>query len=77
MSFLFPNRFVFGSNQGRLTFYYLDRKEIFSFIIEQLIMKQVVKVIELPNKITEIKKHMYYVMTQGNLFALTKVDHAM
>jgi hypothetical protein len=35
-------------------------------------MKQVVKVIELPPKITEVKKHLYYVMTQGNLYVMTK-----
>jgi len=38
-------------------------------------MKNVVRVVELPSKITEIKKHMYYVMTYGNLYVLTKNDH--
>ena len=38
-------------------------------------MKRILKIYELPSKIKEIKKHIYYVLTQGNLYCLTKNEH--
>ena len=38
-------------------------------------MKHVLQIIELPTKISEIKKHVYYVLTKGNLFAISKETH--
>jgi len=40
-------------------------------------MKHVIQIVELPSKISEIKKHIYYVLTKGNLFALSKDDHSV
>ena len=51
------------------------RTDTFTFVLDQLVMKQVIKIFELPSKIQEIKKHIYYVATHGNLFALSKKDH--
>lgn len=66
---------IFGSKEGRLTFYNLQKKETFSFVLDQKIGKQIVGIFEPHNKIPDIKKHIYYVLSHGNLYALTKADH--
>jgi len=40
-------------------------------------MKKVIKLVELPTKVTEVKKHIYFLLTQGNLYVLTKSDHSI
>ena len=37
-------------------------------------MSRILQVVELPSKIADVKKNLYYVMTQGNLFAMSKED---
>lgn len=76
IGYQYPMKVVFGSQQGRVSFYEMNKKsKVFSYVLDQQIMKQVLNVIELPKQITDIKKHLYYVLTYGNLFALTKSDH--
>ena len=72
-----PNRMIVGSKEGRITFYDLQKKAVtLSFYISAFIMKQIVKIIELPAKV-ECKKHLYYTLTHGNLYVLTKSDHSI
>lgn len=66
---------LFGSKEGRLTFYNLQKKDMFTFVLDQKLGKQIVSIFEPPQKIVEIKKHLYFVLTHGNLYALTKADH--
>ena len=35
-------------------------------------MRKVIQVIELPVKITDARKHIYYILTQGNLYVMSK-----
>ena len=75
ISFIMPPKLQFGSKEGRLTFYNIQKKETFSFVLDQKIMKQVVSILEPHPKIPDIKKHLYYVLTHGNLYVLTKSEH--
>ena len=38
-------------------------------------MKKVLQIIELPSKVANSKKHVYYILTTGNLFAMNKSNH--
>lgn len=37
----------------------------------------IVQVMELPVQVKDAKKHIYYVLQQGNLFAVSKSDHSI
>ena len=37
-------------------------------------MSRIVQVIELPSKILDVKKHVYYILTNGNLYAMSKEE---
>jgi hypothetical protein len=70
---------VFGSKEGKLTFYDMKSQgaegEVLSFNLQQRVMPKVLKVRTFSDKMPELKKHLYYVLTEGNLFALTKSDN--
>ena len=46
-----------------------------SFKMPPKTMQKVVQIIELPSKIAVSKKHVYYILTAGNLFAMSKSNH--
>jgi len=39
LAYRFPQMIVFGSKEGRLTFYNLQKKDTFSFVLDQKIGK--------------------------------------
>ena len=45
--------------------------------MESSVQKKIVKISELPSKVQEMKRHIYYVLTEGNLLALAKKDHTV
>jgi hypothetical protein len=40
-------------------------------------MTRIVQVMELPSQVKDAKKHIYYVLQQGNLYAVSKADHGI
>ena len=38
-------------------------------------MTKIIQIIELPSKVAVSKKHVYYILTTGNLFAMNKSNH--
>jgi len=38
-------------------------------------MRRILQVVELPSKVTDARKNVYYILTQGNLYTLAKQDH--
>ena len=35
-------------------------------------MSRIVQVIELPSKIADVRKHLFYILSHGNLYAMSK-----
>ena len=74
--FTAPNRIIFGSKEGVINVYYMSRKEVniqFAMDEEQRAgMRRILQVVELPSKIAECRKHIYYILTHGNLYAMSK-----
>jgi len=68
-------RIIFGSKEGRVSFYNIAKQDLETFVLPQPIMKSVLQIIELPTKISEIRKAIYYVLTKGNLFAINRESH--
>ena len=76
---VFDNKkIVFGSKEGKITFFDMTNRNeesaIFSFNLEQKLMPKILRIRTFSDKVPELKKHLYYVLTEGNLFALTKKD---
>lgn len=73
-----PNRIIFGSKEGVINIYFMSRKEtpiIFAMDDEQRAgMRRILQVVELPTKIADCRKHIYYILTHGNLYAMSKDD---
>ena len=77
-----PNRIIIGSKEGCITFYTLTGKEPVRGSVEQFSMgeenrtgmSRIVQVMELPSKIQDVKKHVYYILTNGNLYAMSKEE---
>ena len=70
-----PQRIIFGSKEGYVTIYNLAKREKQSFSISNETrqgMKKVISVIELPSKVADARKHIYYILTQGNLYVMSK-----
>ncbi len=44
-------RIIFGSKEGRVSFYNIAKKDLETFVLPQPIMKSVLQIIELPTKI--------------------------
>ena len=78
-----PNRIVFGSKEGFITIWNITKglvsatkdEALNSFKMPPKTMQKVVQIIELPSKIAVSKKHVYYILTAGNLFAMSKSNH--
>jgi len=72
-----PNRIVFGSKEGCVTFYNIAKRETMSFALgneQRSGMSRILNVVELPSKIADVRKHIYYCLTSGNLYAMSKED---
>ena len=82
-----PNRIVFGSKKGYLTFYNMSKRETTSFCVEsdsdlhdqfkgnvlnKEPMTRILNILELPSKIQDIRKNIYYILSEGNLYAMAK-----
>jgi hypothetical protein len=75
---------VFGTKEGRLTFVTLRKGkekqncDFESFYVNEEEdrdgMRKIIQVIELPSMIKEISKHIYYILTNGNLYVQQKGD---
>ena len=73
-----PNRIIFGSKEGVINIYFMSRKEppiLFAMDDEQRAgMRRILQIVELPSKVADCRKHIYYILTQGNLYAMSKDD---
>lgn len=75
-----PNRIIFGSKEGFVTIWNVTKglsekskdDAILSFKMPSPKMKKIIQVIELPSKVANAKKHLYYILTIGNLYAMNK-----
>ena len=80
-----PPKLILGSKEGCLTFYTFSGKEPLRGRVEQFTMgeevrigmSRIVQVLELPSKIIDVKKHIYYIVTNGNLYAMSKEEKSL
>ena len=65
--FTAPNRIIFGSKEGVINIYFMSRKEppiLFAMDDEQRAgMRRILQIIELPSKVADCRKHIYYILT--------------
>ena len=55
----------------------MSKRETTSFTLETETiqgMSKILQVVELPSKVAEARKHIYYIVTHGNLYAMSKED---
>jgi len=79
-----PNRIIFGSKEGFITIWNVTKglnektkdDAIIAFKMPQNKMKKVIQIIELPSKVANAKKHVYYILTIGNLYVMNKNNPA-
>ena len=72
-----PNRILFGSKDGCVTFYNVAKRETTSFVLHKETrsgMSRILSVLELPSKVADVRKHIYYILSTGNLYAMSKED---
>lgn len=72
-----PYRIIFGTKEGCVTIYNMVKKEIQSFSMEpekRAGMSSILQVVELPTKIADVRKNIYYILTYGNLYAMSKEE---
>ena len=79
-----PNRIIFGTNLGFITIWNVTKglapktkeEAVTSFKIPAKTMTKVIQIMELPSKVANsYKKHVYYILTIGNLYAINKFNH--
>ena len=66
--FMQPSRIVFGSMEGCVTFYNMAKRETTSFALgneQRSGMSRILQVLELPPKVADVRKHIYYILSSG------------
>ena len=74
-----PPRIVMGSKGGYITIYLLSKREKISIFLDSedeeqatSSMTKILQVVELPSKVADAKKYIFYVLSHGNLYAMSK-----
>ena len=79
-----PNRIIFGSKHGYITIWNITKglvastrdEALTSFKMPAKTMTKVIQIIEMPSKVAAaFTKHVYYILTTGNLYAMNKPNH--